>query len=36
MAVLLKKYRTICLPKVSVQNVLRMLECMLEDADATV
>jgi len=32
----LKKYRTIGLPRVCVRNVLRVLECRLEDADATV
>ena len=32
----LKKYRTIGLPKVFVRNVLSVLECRLEDANATV
>ena len=36
MTVSLKKYRTVGMPKVCVRNVLRMLKCRLEDADATV
>ena len=31
----LKKYRTVDLSKVCVRNVLRVLECKLEDADTT-